>query len=295
MKHNRAGYYIKEGIGSIFNHGFMSFASVVVIIACLIIMGSFVLLSLNINVMLDQAGNKNDMIAYVDETLSEDNARALEGAIRAVENVSDVTFVTREDAMTNFTEQYKDSGLFDNMDASILRHRFIVHIDDQQYYEQTQQALRSIPGIAYINAHIELSRSFVRVTRIINIGSIALVIMLLVISLFIMSNTVKLTTFDRREEIAIMKMVGATNTFIRWPFVVEGMMLGLIGSLLAFLIQWGLYNLAAKQLTVLGGLSFVTVIPFITIAIPLLAVFVFVGLMVGVGGSLVAIKNYLKV
>lgn len=295
MKHNKAGYFIREGISSIFTHGFMSFASIAVIVACLLIMGSFALLTININNMLDKAGDKNDMIAYIDEAFSESEARALQPAIEAIDNVTSVYFVTREEAMDSFVEQYSSSGLFDNMDSSILRHRFIVSIENQELAEQTQLAIKEISGVAKINAHLEISRTFVTVSRVINIVSVGLVLLLLIISLFIMSNTIKLTTVERREEIAIMKMVGATNSFIRWPFVVEGMLLGLFGSLLAFLIQWGVYGLVADKLVGASGLSFVEAIPFITIAIPLVLVFVLVGLIVGIGGSLVAIKNYLKV
>lgn len=295
MRQNRTGYFIKEGIGSIFTHGFMSFAAVTVIVACLLIMGSFALLSLNINKILSELESENQILAYVDDSLSEEDARALETKIEAIDNVSDAHFISRDDAMNAFVKQYSKSGLFDNMDSSILRHRFIVTLNDLELTETTRDDLRRIEGIVKVNAHLEISRGFVTARQIVNLVSMALVLILLVVSLFIMSNTIKLTTIDRREEISIMKMVGATNSFIRWPFVVEGMVLGLFGSLLAFLLQWGLYEFIATKLIDSGGLSFISAIPFIDMAIPILAVFLGTGLLVGIGGSLVAIKNYLKV
>ncbi len=273
----------------------MSFATITVIIACLIIMGSFALLTLNINKMLEDVGKENQILAFVDETLSESDARALQSKVDAAYNVSSSVFVTREQAMDAFTEQYSDTGLFENMDASILRDRFIVFMDDVGEMEETREALRQIPGIVSINAHLEIAQGFVTIRTIVNWVSVALVVLLFVVSLFIMANTIKLATIDRRDEIAIMKMVGATNSFIRWPFVVEGLMLGICGSLLAFLIQWGIYKFVSEKIAALSSFSFLNVIPFVTLALPMVGVFLVVGLLVGIGGSLMTIKNYLKV
>ncbi|MGM9520942.1 MAG: permease-like cell division protein FtsX [Oscillospiraceae bacterium] len=295
MRHNRTGYYIREGISSIFTHGFMSFASVCIIVACLLIMGSFTLLALNVDGIIDTMENQNQMLAYVDENLSESEARALETKLEAVNNVESAVFVSREEAMDSFIESYDNPSLFDGLDASIFRHRFIIYLDDLSLMEQTQQDVANVEGIAWVNAHLEISRGFIRVRNIVSIVSMILVAILFIISLFIMSNTIKLTTFERKDEIAIMKMVGATSGFIRWPFVVEGLILGLIGSLTAFLLQWGVYQIVAEKLVANSGLSFLTVLSFSSVAVPLLIAFAVVGLGVGVIGSLMAIKNYLKV
>jgi cell division transport system permease protein len=160
---------------------------------------------------------------------------------------------------------------------------------------KTQNDLLSVRGIAKINAHLEISEGFVRIRNIVTTVSVSLVVILLVISLFIMSNTIKLTTFERREEIAIMKMVGATSSFIRWPFVVEGLVLAAFGSLSAYILQYGIYRFVTERLIGNTGFSFITFIPFSQIAVPMLIVFVAVGFVVGVIGSLIAIRNYLKV
>ena len=140
-----------------------------------------------------------------------------------------------------------------------------------------------------------IARGFVTVRNIVSGVSLALVIVLLIVSLFIMSNTVKLTTFDRRVEIGIMKMVGATNAFIRWPFVLEGFILGLLGALIAYAAQWGLYNFIADRIIGSYSSALFTVVPFNVVAIPMLIVFLVIGIGVGVAGSALAIKNYLKV
>ena len=295
MRHNRAGYYIREGINSIFTHGFMSFASICIIIACLLIMGSFALIALNVDEIIDTMESENVILAFVDESLSESEARALQSEIEAVPNVDHAEFATREESWESFVNSYDDTTMFEGLDSSVLRHRFVVYLVDIALTAETQTALTKIPGIADVNAHLEISDGFVRLSRVVTIVSLVLVAILFIISLFIMSNTVKLTTFERRDEIAIMKMVGATSGFIRWPFVVEGLILGLVGSLLAFILQWGVYDLVINRFVGSSGIAFLTFMPFGDVAVPLLIAFGVVGLGVGVIGSLIAIKNYLKV
>mgnify|MGYP002512564882 CR=1 FL=1 len=124
---------------------------------------------------------------------------------------------------------------------------------------------------------------------------VALIAILFVVSVFIISNTIKLTTFDRREEIAIMRMVGATNGFIRWPFVYEGFMMGLLGSLIAFFSQWGLYEAVAQGVDNSDTMQLINIIPFEELWLPVAAVFAVAGIVIGVGGSLSAIRKFLQV
>ena len=294
MKKNRFGYFLKEGVQSIFSHRLMSFASVCVIIACLLIMGTFSVLALNVSNIISTLESENQILAYVDDTLSEMQARGLENRILAVANVNRVEFVTRDQAMEDFVENY-DEALFEGLDSSVLRHRYVIYMDDIADMAQTKAALEDIDGIMKVNAHLEIAQGFIRVRNIVSVVSVILAGVLLVVSLFIVANTIKLTTFERREEIAIMRMVGATSSFIRGPFVVEGLILGTIGSLTAYLAQWCLYRLVETSLGGSGGLSFIRVIDFSVLAIPMLIVFLGVGFAVGAMGSSMAIKNYLKV
>ena len=295
MRGNRFGYYIREGVSSIFNHGFMSFASVCIIVACLLIMGSFTLLALNVDNVIDTMESQNELMAFVDDSLTEEQGRALESAIEAIPNVDRAVFITRDRAWEDFVETYENPRFFEGLDSSVTRDRYVVYLDDISRMEETYEALTHVEGIAWVRAHLEISQGFVRIRNVVTLVSMGLVAVLFVISLFIMSNTIKLTTFERRDEIAIMKMVGATSTFIRWPFVVQGLILGLIGALVSFTLEWGLYQLLAQQLVSGAGISFLSVIPFYKVSIPILIAFGVVGLGVGVIGSSLAIKNYLKV
>lgn len=288
-------YFFKEGVNSIFTHGFMSFASVCIIVACLIIMGSFSLLALNVDSIIDTLESENQIVAFIDENYTQEESKALEDEITSIDNVSEVKFMTREQAFEEFKNTYEDSSLLEGLDPDVLRDRFVIYMDDISLMEETQRDLSEVNGVVKVNAHLEISEGFIKVRNIVSAVSILLIAVLLIISLFIMSNTIKLTTFERKEEIAIMKMVGATSSFIRWPFVVEGMILGGVGSLVAYIAEWGLYQIVSSSIVSSNSLNFISVIPFSQVAIVLLIGFLGLGLAVGVVGSLAAIKNYLKV
>lgn len=291
---NRFCYLLKQGVKNIFTHGFMSFASITIIIACLLIMGSFSLLTLNIDAMIDEMQNQNNVLAYIDESLSESEARAMESKILAVDNVATAEFVTREEAMENFESDY-DENLFENIDPTVFRHRFVITLDDLSLMKETQAALRNVKGVASVTAHVDYAEKFISFRNIVSIVSLILIVILIIVSLFIMTNTIKLATFGRREEIAIMKMVGATNAFIRLPFVIEGLVLGAVGGGIAYLLQWGLYSVLTDKIMSGMASGIIDVLPFSAVALPVLIVFLAVGILVGVFGGLNAIRNYLKV
>jgi len=288
------GYYIKEGVTSIFTHGLMSFASVCIIVAFLVIIGCFSLLAVNINSIVGELESENIILAYVDENLSETDARSLGPELRATPNVTRATFISREDAMQNFIGRYEDTERYSDVQADWFRHRYAVYVEDVALIAETQQALRSVYGIARVNANLTIAKGLVTIRNIVSGVSIVIIIVLLAISLFIMSNTIKLATFERREEIAIMKMVGATNAFIRWPFIYEGFILGITGSMSAFAALWALYRLVVDRAIAFES-GFVSLVPFSNVSLPMFVVFAAIGFGVGVGGSGITINRYLKV
>lgn len=291
----RLGYLTREGFRSITTHGFMSFATVTIIAACLIIMGSVSLLSLNINKLIKELEAQNEIVVFVDEAVGDEAAaRDLQRNIEAVDNVASAEFVSRSDAMDSFMGKY-DASLMEGIDEDVFRHRFIIHLNDIAYMSQTKMELEAIRGVAKVNAHLDYAQNFVMIRNVVSIVSLVLIVMLVFVSFFIMSNTIKLATFGRREEIAIMKMVGATNAFIRMPFVVEGLVLGMMGGAIAFLAEWGLYNLISGRLVGSITGTLLNVIPFRQYALPVFVIFMGVGILVGAFGGVNAIKNYLKV
>lgn len=295
MKKNNIGYLLREGIRGIFLHGFMSFAAIWVTVACLIIMGTFGLVLYNLNEMIVELEQENEMLVYIDETYSEAEAKSVGSQINQIANVHNAQFVSREQAVVNFVDEMEDEDLFAGLNPSTFRDRFVITLEDNSKMRETEAAIRSIEGVADVSVHYEIQEGFQTVQRILNIASVIIIAVLLVVSMLIISNTVKLAMYDRKEEIAIMKMVGATNGFIRWPFVVEGFILGILASAIAFFLEWGLYNLLQTQISAVDSLDLITVVPFVEV-IEIVAIgYAVVGFLVGVFGSLLSIRKFLKV
>ena len=238
---------------------------------------------------------KSRFIANLKPVESEEEARALQSQIEAVPNVSQVTFVSKEEALNQFLEGREHNDLLDSMPATVLRDRYRIHVDNIEQMEQTTKLVEQVPGVAKVNAAIAIAQGFVLVRNIATGVALVLIGILAVVSLFIIANTIKLATFYRREEIAIMKMCGATNSFIRWPFIVEGMLLGLTGALVAFLLQWAVYELVGRAVIQSNGLSLLTILPFQSMIVHILPVFIGAGLFIGVVGSVLAIRKFLQV
>ncbi len=297
MKLNRFGYLLKEGILSIFTHGFMSFACVMVIVACLLIMGVFSILAYVVDLNIDNLEQQNEILAFVDESLSEDEAREIAKRIEALDNVREAQFVSRQEAMQNFISKYseEDREMFSDLSPTVFRNRYVIYLDDLALMDRTDDAVKAINGIADTSASRELSRSFIALRNVVSIVSVILIVILFVVSVFIMQNTIKLATFSRKEEIGIMKIVGASNSFIRCPFIIEGLILGLIGGTVAFFVLWGIYKAVCNRIMT-GMIANILVIPsFHSMMYPVLIISLAIGFIVGTFGSNIAIRNYLKV
>ena len=294
MKHDFK-FFVKEGAGNMFSHGFMSFAAIGVTVACLLIMGTFTLVAYNANENLADLQQENAIVAFVDETLDEDQARALQAQVEAVDNVEDCSFVTRTEARDAYVAKYDAEGVYGDLLPEVFRHRYVIHVTDPDQIMATRDAVEQVPGIAKARADEAVANGFVTVRNVAGVISIALIAILLLVSVFIISNTIKLTTFDRRDEIAVMKMVGATNGFIRWPFVFEGLLIGLFGAMIGFGLQWLLYNAISTGIAGSDTLQILRVVSFEKIWWPVAAVFLLAGVLVGIGGSLTAIRKFLRV
>ena len=295
VRGNNAKYYFAEGFRSIFTHGFMSFAAVCMIVACLLIMGSFSLVAVNMDSMLGNLEQENEFLAYIDESYTTQQAQALLDDIEGVQNVSSAEFISRDEAMEEFLAGREENELLESLPPEVLRDRFSIRVVDIELMAQTVNLVEGVTGVAKVSAALEIAQGFVMVRNIATGIALVLIGILLFIALFIISNTIKLATFYRREEISIMKMCGATNSFVRWPFVVEGMILGMLGALVAFSMQWGIYQLIQAMMISSDGFMLVTMIPFAAMASKMLMIFCGTGLFIGVVGSLLAIRKFLQV
>lgn len=288
-------YFVREGLHGIAAHGFMSFAAVTVIAACLLITGTFGLLAYNIDILIDGLESQNEIVVYIDETYTREQALELKEQILGVENVQEVVFVSKEELFDNYLETLgEDAAVMEDLrEDNPLRDGYRVIMKDVALHGQTVAALEKVTGIASTNSQKEISDRLIQIRRVVNAVSLTLIALLGAVSVFIISNTVRLAMFARREEISIMKMVGATNGFIRTPFIIEGITLGMMASLVAFFAQWGVYKYIVVEL--MQGTAIFNMVEFDTFALSLLLVLAAAGLVLGVGGSVIPIRKFLKV
>ncbi|MBE6994420.1 MAG: ABC transporter permease [Ruminococcaceae bacterium] len=288
-------YFLKEGLSGIRLHGLMSVAAVTVIAACLLIVSTFVLIAYNLDVQIDSLASQDEIAVFVDDALSRDEARALELSLKSVPNVAAVTFIPKEEAFDRYLEQLgEDAYIMEALrDDNPLRDEYRVIMKDVSLHDETVEGLKAIAGVAATNSDKELSDRLGHIKRIVNAISYVLVAMLGAVSVFIISNTVRLAMFARREEISIMKMVGATNGFISAPFVVEGMTLGLLAGLIAFFAEWVVYGYISERLVRTSGIfEMLGFVQFWKVLLPAMLV---ASAVIGVLGSVLTIRKFLRV
>ena len=295
MKINNIGYLLKEGFRGIFLHGFMSFAAVCVTVACLLIVGSFSILAYNLDIMVENLNKTSEILVYVDSSLSDAEARSIGTKINTLSNILNAKFVSREEALEDFIADHDGDSAFSGVQAEDLRHRYVVTLEDNTLMKQTDAQLKQIPGVVKTSAAYELAEGFTTIQSVLHIVTVAVMAVLLVVSLLIISNTVKLAMYDRKEEIGIMKMVGATNGFIRLPFVVEGFSLGMIGAVLAFGTEWAGYDALVQKIGSVDSLQLFKFVPFQELLIPMVIVFAAAGMFVGIVGSWTSIRKFMNV
>ena len=288
------GYFISEGFHSIFSHGLMSFAAVCMIVACLIIMGSFSLLALNADQVMSQLESENVFYAYIDENYTDEQITELEAKVKQIDNVASVEFVSREQAKEEYLGG-RTEEMFVNMPDEVFRDRLVIHVYDLEKFSQTVDEVSALEGVAEHRAEQDLTDAFITVRNVATAVAGILIGILAAISLFIIANTVRLAAFARREEIAIMKMCGASDSFIRWPFVIEGMLLGLFGALLAFFAQWGIYAGVYKAVMTSSAATIVIPVTFGAVWYWGLGGFALAGVLIGGCGSGLAIRRFLRV
>ena len=295
MRLNNFGYLIKEGFRGIFLHGFMSFAAVCVTVACLVIVGSFSALAYNLDLMVEELNQTSEILVYIDSDLSDAEAKSIGTKINLMDNVLQATFVSREQALQDFIDDHDGDSAFSGVQASDLRHRYVVALENNTLMEQTDNQLKQLPGVVKTNAAYELAEGFATIQDVLHLVSVAIIAVLLVVSLLIISNTVKLAMYDRKDEIAIMKMVGATNSFIRLPFIVEGFTLGMVGAGAAFGLLWAGYDVMIQRIMAVDSLQLFTFVAFEELLIPMVSTFGAAGMFVGILGSWTSIRKFMDV
>jgi cell division transport system permease protein len=245
--------------------------------------------------MVEELNSNSEILAYVDDTYTWDKAKQVESRVRLVDNVSDADLVTREEALDDFRQSFKDPSLLDNVAPDTLQYRVRILLLDNTKLSETRDRLLLIPGVVEVSSPDGLIEGFTNLQEVLQVVSLVLIVILLFVSLLIISNTVKMAMADRKNEISIMKMVGATNGFIRLPFVVQGFTLGMLGAGVAFGLEWLLYDAMAGKINAYETLSFLSFVPFSQILPLMIPVFIGAGMFVGMVGSWNSIRKYMNV
>lgn len=295
MKGTSLKYLTHEGFRNVWVNRLMSLASVTVLMACLIIMGAGIMIYFNINNVVDKVQSQNVVMVYVADDATDDETTQIGTSLKGISNVESCEFVPKEVA---FQEQIQsmggDAALFEGFDEIPLPDAYKVTVKDLSQFENTVSQIKQINKVDSVRENSDLASKLLSLRHAVSIVSVGLVVMLFLVALFIISNTIRITMFSRKLEISIMKAVGATNWFIRWPFMIEGMILGTISGIVSLGVLWGLYAVAEKVFAQTLSLIGFSLVPFSEYWWQILLVFVAIGLFTGGFGSLVSMAKYLK-
>jgi len=302
MRLHNFGYLIKEGAKNVVQNRLMSFACIGVLVACMLLIGGAALLSLNVSAMVDFVEDQNELVVYLEDWMTPQDVEVMNVNLSGFENIASFTFVCRHDSLEQLIAGAgEDAILYIGLrgEENPLPDIYIVSVSDLAYMSETVARLREMRGVNRVNYSAEVATILVALRRAVAYSGMVVVGILIAVSVVIITNNIKLTVFARRKEISIMKYVGATDAFIRMPFLVEGIILGLAAAILAFLILgFGYTYLLGWIEDQFGGNVgplFARAIDFWYIAPYVFGAFAGMGVFIGMIGSGAFVRKYLKV
>ena len=288
-------YLTHEGIKNIGINSLMSLASVAVLMSCLVMIGSAFMLFLNVDSLLKNIQAQNVIMVFADLDADDATVAQLKENIGKLDNIASIDFVPKEDAYKQVISSLGDNAsILSGVDDSFLPDGFKVTVSDMEFFTKTVNDIRGLPNVYSIQQNSDLAARLEKIRTAVSYISIGIVILLLIVAIFIIANTIKITMFSRKLEISIMKAVGATNSFIRWPFLVEGVTLGILAAILAWGILYGLYALTGEALLTIFGVLGGSLVSFWDYAVYIGIAFVVVSIIAGGFGSIISIGKYLK-
>lgn len=290
-------YLLKEGFRNTWTNRMMSIASICVLMSCLVLMGCATMVFLNIDSLLGRIEEENVVMVYIQDDTSDKDIAEMDEKLKAIDNVKETEFVAKEDAWEEqlSTMEEAQASFFKEISSDIpLPDAYKVTVKDLTYFDETVNQIRQFDHIDTIRENKDLAKKLMTIRHGVEIIAVVIVAVLLVISIFIISNTIKLTVYSRRLEISIMKSVGATNNFVRLPFIVEGMILGIISGVIALGLVWAFYEFAINQFSELITSLDLEALNFADYALPMLGAFIGIGILTGVSGSVNTMRKYLN-
>ena len=290
-------YLVKEGFRNTWTNRMMSIASICVLLSCLVLIGSASMIFLNINSLVERIEDENVIMVYINDDATDAQIDEMGRQISSISNVDKLEFIPKEEAWAEQLDTMEEAQaqFFTSVSTDIpLPDAYKVTVADLALFNNTVSQIKALDNIYTVRENTDLAKKLDTISHGISIIAIIIIAVLFAISLFIISNTIKLTVYSRRLEISIMKSVGATNSFVRLPFVVEGIILGIISGAVSLGVVWGIYELAINQFSDLFTSIGVTPLEFSNYALIMLGVFLAIGIISGVGGSLITMRKYLN-
>lgn len=298
MKYNIFGYLIGEGFSNVFKNKKSTGASLMIMCATMIIFGIFLILGENINHFVEQVKSEQGFQVFLEKDATDEEVQKVGEEIRAIDGVSTIEFKDKTDALNTMKEKFGDkSSLIEPYGADYFPTSYIVTLTDLNLSKDVQNKILQIENVNEITSSDKTVSTLLSLAKGIKIVTGVILVLLIVISIFIIANTIKLTVHARRKEISIMKYVGATNSFIRWPFIVEGIVIGIISSIISIIIVGGTYNIittkmAESDFVRVMGMNLVGLNEMLT---SIILVYLILGIGIGTVGSVVSMRKYLKV
>jgi len=294
MRRYRFSYFLGQSLKGLWRNGIMSVASIAVLMSCLVVMGSFALLILNIDVNLEQLGLLNEIVVFIDETKTEEEVSEIGSKIRALDNIDEVIFISKEQALEEEKEKYKDySGLYELVEGdNPLRDEFVIKYTDNAKAATTAYQVGKIDGVVRVNHRQDLADTIERVKSGVTLVLVWFMAILFVVTIFVIINTIKMAMHSRRTEISIMRYIGATDWFVILPFILEGVFIGIIASGLAFLIEQYFYGYVVSMLG--ENFNMITIMPFVDIRLEVGLAFLGIGVITSIIGSTISTRKYLR-
>lgn len=294
MKLSGSSYLLKEGIKNIWNNRMMSLASIFVLVSCLIITGAAMIISLNVTKLISSIGDDNVINVYLDYDLGDIESIKLGSSISKIKNVESCDFYSKDEAI----KDYKDTlgNLYESMqgEGNPMPNVYKVTLKDLSQYSETVKEIKKIDGVASVSDRSDIARKLTRLNSFVTIIGFWIVLILGLVTLFIISNTIKMTMYSRRFEISIMKSVGATNAFVRIPFIIEAMSIGLIAGLVSSFALIGVYEPIRSAVSEMFYFIGQSSIPIEDLWLSILLGFSGVGVLIGMLGGFISITKYLR-
>lgn len=288
-------YFWGETFRSLFRNRFMAIASVLTVTLSMFILGVFLSAVLNINHMASYLENQVEMTVYLKDGLTTDQVMGIGKYLKAQPGMKEIKFTSKDQAMKDFRERMGDQqGLLDAINGNPLPASYQMSFQTPEQLKTAAEVVAKYQGVETVQYGKDIIEQLYKVAQVIRLSGIVLIIFLAGAELFIISNTIRLTVFARRREIQIMKYVGASNGFIRWPFLFEGMVIGFLGSGFASLILWEGYKTVVSEMAA-AGLIFIPMIPLWPFMGYTTLIILAAGIVIGVMGSAISLRKYMKV